>query len=484
MRASHSLLLFFALAIALRWGSFFISVVDHDESTYIVIADELLRGESYLRDVVDTKPIGIFWIYAALISLTGGSIFALRLAAALVLALGAWGLYWAGRRATGSARVGLAAGIIYCWCCSIFTYYGLSPNTEIFFNLFTIAAVALAVAPRLGEGADPPFWHWPVAGLLLGLAFIIKPFAAAEALAIGLFLVWFYGRRGAWGRLFAGGTALVGTFALPLAFVYFYFQRQGLLAEFYFYTFEVSAAYPVDLPWYLRLKYMGDYLLRYAPFVLLGAGAQVQSWRMRSKESIRWGTYLLLQFLLVTAVVLLTGKRFGHYQIQLHPVLALLAATWWTSGLTVYPWLRSASVKRWGPALLVVASLSMGLMYYGYYGRKEDQSAQIAAYLEPRLQAGETFFPINGWQITYHLLDRPSPTRFVHSSLLFLDHHVEAFQIDERAEAERLIANPNLKYLIGRNEDPEADTPLKARLLEVFLPYDTIGPKLLVWKRE
>ncbi|MEO0732907.1 MAG: hypothetical protein AAFZ52_08735, partial [Bacteroidota bacterium] len=74
MRKYHWLALFILLAIALRWGSFFISVINHDESTYIVIADEMLRGEIYLRDVVDTKPIGIFWIYAALIKLTGGAI--------------------------------------------------------------------------------------------------------------------------------------------------------------------------------------------------------------------------------------------------------------------------------------------------------------------------------------------------------------------------------------------------------------------------
>ncbi|MEL7163004.1 MAG: glycosyltransferase family 39 protein, partial [Bacteroidota bacterium] len=199
MRKYRWLALFILLAVALRWGSFFISVINHDESTYIVIADGMLRGEVYLRDVVDTKPIGIFWLYAALIKLTGGAIWGLRTAAALVVALGAWGLFLAGRRATGSEKVGVAAGVIYCWACAIFTYYGLSPNTEIFFNLFTIFAVALVVAPRVKERAADPFWHWPLAGLLLGLAMIVKPFAAAESLAVGLFLVWFYGRRGAYG---------------------------------------------------------------------------------------------------------------------------------------------------------------------------------------------------------------------------------------------------------------------------------------------
>lgn len=509
--AFRYLLLFFALCVALRWGSFFISVINHDESTYIVIADEMLRGEIYLQDVIDTKPIGIFLIYAALIKLTGGSIFALRLAAAAVVALGSWGLFFAGRRATGSDRVGAAAGIIYAVASSLFTYYGVSPNTEIFFNTLTIAAVALAVAPRVRDGVRDPLWHWPAAGLLLGLAMVIKPFAAAESLAIGLFLVWFYRRNP--GRMIGSGLALVGAFAVPLVVLCLSYQQAGLWDNFLFYTFEVSGAYPIELPWYLRLKYMGDYLLRYSPFVLLGAGAawqlfrapdsllqtpnsrlltpnfirarpQVQSQKQKSHEGKRWLWYLLLQFITVTTVVLLTGKRFGHYQVQLHPVLALFAACWWMPGVTVYGWLRGPGLRRYGLGLLVVLALALGTTHYSRYAKKTDRPRIVADYLNATLLPGETYFGINGWQIAFHLTDRPVPTPYVHSSLLYLDHHVRAFQIDELAEAERILADPSVRFLVGRKEDPEANTPLTRRLREEFRFKEEIGGEVLVWERK
>jgi 4-amino-4-deoxy-L-arabinose transferase-like glycosyltransferase len=380
MRNHYWLLTFLALAIIARWGTGFISVINHDESTYIVIAGEMLRGEVYLRDLIDTKPIGIFWIYAALIKLTGGSIVALRIAASCVVGLGGFGLFLAGKRATGRPRVGAAAGLIYLFVCSLFTYYGVSPNTEIFFNVFTIAAVALAVAPRITRARAEPAWHWPVAGFLLGLAMIIKPFAAAEALAIGLFMVWYYARRKAWGRIITSGVLLVGAFALPLLFVYLYYQQLGLLDELSFYTFDVSSAYPIELPWYLRLKYMGDYLLRFSPFVILGGGALVQAWRWRSKETwaskedpllerekLYWFFYLLLQFALVTVVVLLTGKRFGHYQVQLHPVLALLAAMWWAPGTTVFPWLRKQWLRKYSLIIILAVAVLLGTAHYFNY---------------------------------------------------------------------------------------------------------------------
>lgn len=476
---------FLLLAIIARWGSFFISVINHDESTYIVIADEMLRGEVYLRDLIDTKPIGIFWIYAALIKLTGGSIPALRVTAAAVVGLGGWGLAVAGKRATGSERVGVAAGVIYLFISSLFTYYGVSPNTEIFFNVFTIAAVALAVAPRARTEAADPTWHWPVAGLLLGLAMIIKPFAAAEALAVGLFLVWFYGARGQYGRVIGSGLLLVGGFMLPLLFVYGYYWQLDLLDQLAFYSLEVSSAYPIELPWYLRLKYMGDYLLRFSPFVILGAGTLVQCWRLKSRDRLVWQFYLLLQFLLVTTVVLLTGKRFGHYQVQLHPVIALLAAMWWLPGLTVFPWLRREVLYKRLPWLVGVLALALGTAHYFNYAGKRDEPPKIAAYFQDKLGPDETIFIINGYQATYHLLDRPVPTPYVHSSLLFLAHHVRAFQIDERQEAERIIADRAVTHLVCRRDDPEAlKTPLSLRLMEEFTQVDTIGDRLLVYRRK
>ena len=77
-------------AIALRFFSFFPSELDHDESTYAIIGNEILKGKALYSDVTDTKPAGIFLLYAGLQFLFGYSIFMKRLFAAVIVGLTAF----------------------------------------------------------------------------------------------------------------------------------------------------------------------------------------------------------------------------------------------------------------------------------------------------------------------------------------------------------------------------------------------------------
>ena len=485
LRPGTALLFFVALALLLRWGTSFISVINHDESTYIVIAQEMINGKVYLRDVIDTKPIGVFWLYAGIIKLTGGAIPAIRLATHLFVAVTAWGLFLAGRRATGNDRVGLAAGTGYLFATALYTYYGLAPNSELFFNCFTVLALAIGIAPRVlapKEEPDAPIWHWPVMGLLLGAAVTIKPFAAAESLAVGLFCLWYYWwcRRETLRGLLGAG-ALVAGFLVPLLVVYTYYVRQDMVAELLHYTFTVNSKYPVELAWYLRLKYFGDYLLRYAPLVLLAGAALVAAYRRGSNRT--WTYFLLGYFTIVTIMILSPGKRFGHYQIQLHPGLTLLAAAFFDPRAGVWDGLRRWLSRRVVVYGLVALAAVLGVVHYVRYEKKTDRPAMIADYFRDKLRPGEQYFCITIHQISYYLLGREVPTRFVHTSLMFYDHHVRAFQLDELAEAERLLANPNLRYLVRQPADASFTTPLSERLLEEFSLVDSLNAGLYVYRR-
>ncbi|MCB0588813.1 MAG: hypothetical protein KDD06_26225, partial [Phaeodactylibacter sp.] len=114
-------LLFLGIALLLRFFSFFPSVINHDESTYIVISDAILAGHTYQVDYIDTKPIGIFLIYAFLQLLMGKSVLLLRVAAAATLAATAYFLYRAKLSFGSRQEAAFASGLAYLFLNSIFT---------------------------------------------------------------------------------------------------------------------------------------------------------------------------------------------------------------------------------------------------------------------------------------------------------------------------------------------------------------------------
>ncbi|MBK6947126.1 MAG: hypothetical protein IPH16_02735 [Haliscomenobacter sp.] len=147
-RRTRRLGFFIGLALALRFPTFFRSVIDHDESTYLVIADAVRNGAMYWVDVIDVKPVGIFWLLGALLEIVGRSVFWMRVIAALFLALTAFLLSETKLRLGSSLVAAFASGAIYLVLNSVFTFYGLSPNTETYFNLFTIAGFFLVLNVR------------------------------------------------------------------------------------------------------------------------------------------------------------------------------------------------------------------------------------------------------------------------------------------------------------------------------------------------
>ncbi|MCC6411637.1 MAG: hypothetical protein IT270_08260, partial [Saprospiraceae bacterium] len=116
-------------ALLLRWPSFFLSVIDHDESTYIVIADAIRAGKMYLVDVIDNKPIGIFLLFAFFQKMLGSSIVMIRVATALCIGLTAFALFVIQKRMRSSDEAAWATGLTYVFLSSIFTFIGISPNT-------------------------------------------------------------------------------------------------------------------------------------------------------------------------------------------------------------------------------------------------------------------------------------------------------------------------------------------------------------------
>jgi len=460
------------MAVIIRVGSFFPSVLDHDESTYFLIGKGLLAGQTYLVDSIDTKPIGIFFIYALMNWLGGPSIFLARLFTALVVGFTAFLLYHLGRRAGGHERVGWAAGIGYVLLTSIFKFYGLSPNTELFFVPLSVGAILLT-----SWGENRRMHHFVLAGLLLGMGFVIKYVIAADALALGLFLLWQGVRQQKRVQaVFLQCLPLTLAFFIPPLLTYDYYISIGQADAFLFYTFEVTRRYPVEKNWSALFLYTLDFFGRFLPFVLLAIFAR----RERLAADRQWQNFLLLWLICALVMTLVPGKTFGHYQIQLMAPLTLLAASWFHPQRSGQPWLRRLS-PRWGWGMLVALVLGLSVGLYTYYNHKLDGPRIVARILKEKLRPGELVYTGNYHQIVYYLIDQPSLTPYIHSSLLYYPHHVVALGINLAEETHQIIAVKKPRFVLLRTDHP--NNLLTEAIYQNYHPQDTLPDQVILLER-
>jgi 4-amino-4-deoxy-L-arabinose transferase-like glycosyltransferase len=430
--------LFALVAIVIRFISFFPSVIDHDESTYLVIADAIYQGYTYQVDYIDTKPIGIFLVLAGLKSLLGDSIFWYRFVAALVLAMTSFLLYKAKRKDGSTHAAGLAAGVIYLILNSLYTRYGVSPNTETYFNLFT----ALALWAYLHYG---PLWQYFLAGLSLGIGFVIKYVVLFDGLALGVFLLWRALRKEegvllAFGRAF---TMAVGA-ALPFAILLGYYYRMGQIEEFWFHSFTVAGRYPSTRTLLHYFEFFFEFFLRFLPVtVLFLVVLRSKSIRPATRQlGVIWSVFALVS-------VLIPGNGFGHYYIQFMLPFSFLAGEFFGLPQTDIPrWLRWMRQPKIGYPLLGLLLLTHFFLQKKDYLDRPDNVQKAADYLNERLEPGDLIYTQED-QAIYHITGRLPLTKYVHPSLFWMDKHIQAMEINVEEEV-RKITSAKPRFLVFR----------------------------------
>ena len=432
---------FIALAILLRFCSFFPSVINHDESTYLVIADTLTQGARYWIDYADTKPVGIFTLLAIFQILVGKSIFLFRIFTAICLALSAFLLYLIQLQWRQTRQVGIASGVMYLILNSLYTFYGMSPNTETFFNLFTLICLYLILRRKGGV-------EYLLAGLSIGYAFLIKYVVLFDVFAFGIFLLLeAFWQKQAWQQFLGRALLLSAGFLLPFGIFFAYYWSIDAADTAWFYTATVSGRYPKTPEWIHYIKYPGDFLLRFLPislFFFYGLWSKKTDRNLLTFGRI-WAVFSFL-------AVLAPGKPYGHYFIQFMLPFAL-AAGW------IFGW-KKEDQPSWARYLfkpkvvytLLGLFLTVNLFFqYKDFIEKPDYPRMVAQYLSENLDSNEQIYTSNSSQIIYYLLDKKVPNKYVHPSLFWEDRHIQAMEIDVAAEVAKIKAS-NPQFVLLREQ--------------------------------
>lgn len=460
-------LVFLVAGLVIRFFTFFPTVINHDESTYIVIGGQLFNGVTYFVDYIDTKPIGIFLLYALFDLFAGENVFAFRLFAAVFIATTSFIIYLIIRLFDDGPRAALG-GLLYLFATSIFVFYGISPNAELFFTPFALLAIYLVL--KEPQHSKKKLF---LVGFLLGLAFLIKFVVLVEIVLVGFYLSYqSYLSEKPIPVFFRNALfASLGFFA-PLLLVAAFYFTQGHLKELLFYTFTVSANYAQQLSLLERIEYFGDFAWRVfylvIPFAL--------SFKLRGRQSNEIWLFFVFYAIATLVVISYLGKALGHYQLQLLPSLIIGAIFYFKQA----KWAQNINVVKCSVGLLLLTAI-LSTTHYFYWKNEGDEIAIVSDYLRDNYPPEAVIYTGDYHHILYHTLNKKPPNRYVHRTLLFTESHINTLQIDLQEEARYVLAaRPDVVLL--KRLHPVNDFSKAIR--EGYTPVDTLlNGELLILER-
>lgn len=410
-----------------------------DESTYLVMADQLLNGGVLYKDVIDIKPPGVFFIFSLIQVLFGKSIFMVRLFAALVVGTGGYFVYLTKRNWESPVLPSVIAGAVFVFMFNF--YFGFSANTEIFFVFFT--ALGIWAYSKIEKGTR----YYLYSGLFLGLGFLVKLHVAFDALALGLFiLIGGLLLREAKVTIWKCTQLTIG-FLIPFALAHLIFLMMGYYEYYHFITYEAPFNYSAVRDSAVLAKYFKDGMITYLPFILMGT---VGFFAMKRRKNSRVHWLLLLMFGLEWLAIIATGKPHPHYWLQLTLPVALLAGSMFENE-KVLSFFSKKAVKIVCTILAAGYFTFLFTYYHKRYLQRSYHSVNIYEFLKPMVKPEDKIYTGDGPQILYWLLDKRSPTAHIHQNHLTYPDKIATYNIDVKEEMVKIFSTDPKFVILSKN---------------------------------
>jgi 4-amino-4-deoxy-L-arabinose transferase-like glycosyltransferase len=422
---------------------------ERDEGSYAYIGQEILRGAVPYKDVIEIKPPAIYYLYAAAMTVFGETAEGIRIFTALYSLLTVYAVFLVTCQIAGQ-KAGLISSVLYGVFSSAPLLQGSSSNAEVFLALPWVLGIYFILRAMVNGERRYLF----LCGVSCGAAMLVKTVAIPLVLLAAL-----------------GAASLprpdqtIREKALDLAMLVFgaailalttvaYFFLNGTLDDFLYWNVTFALRY-------LSTKVGGPPFLwtsivlvpELLPLVL---AAIPTFFRLLFKVRGRRECIVALTLPAALIGVILPGKNFPHYFIQLVPPLAILAGIEIARLSTMSGW--PLNIKS---LLLVSATFIAIYMRYEYYllytpnqvsikkyGPVFVQSLEVARYLRERTLPADYIFQWGFEMELYYLTSRRSPVPFIAS--LFV-----GWSKDPANAARRMVKGINEKkpkYIVFQEE--------------------------------
>lgn len=433
---------FLLFAVLLRVGTFIPTVIDPDESTYLVMAHQLINGDTLYVDTVDIKPFGIYIFFAGLISIFQ-HVFFIRFVAVVLIALSAFCLYKIKSVFTEKKELRWMVGLTYVALMS--TPFGFSFNTEILFTTFTILGLYFLVC-------QSGLIYALMSGLVFGLGFMTKYLVLFDVLAIFIFffIYWVIVKKklSIFQYFLIAFVAFLG-FLIPFWGAHFYYYFMGHYKEFHFITYELPFYYQGIKDVAADLDFVSGIHQRYIPFIIVFYLSLLNFWST-NKNHLCEKLFVFLWYAATLYAIYLPGAHYRHYYLQAIPAVSFLVPNLFFENKFIHHFFEKIGVRRVAIGFLVCIAVAYSGYWTNHYLNKPDLGKDVANYLADKVSNDEVVFVSNP-HIAHVLLDKKSPTRYVHPTLMVDADRVDKFQIDLPFECDYIFDNNPPKYWIRGN---------------------------------
>ena len=321
------------LTLFCRLAFFFESVIDWDESTFILIGQSILDGHLPYTQLWDLKPPFLFGFFSLIILLLGKTIAAVRFAGALVVALTAFGVNRITQR-LWTVRAGWLAGVLFILLMSV-----LSGGQAVMSEHLAILPLVLALWLLVVQGVTSTTLFY--SGLLVSTATMMRLNLAYVTVGIGFYLL-ALGHKQPLDRqvrtVFAYGLGSI----IPIFLGFLPYWIVGI-PQVWWTSVVVSSFYRANAGLENLKSYEVAAVFFYRIFEYFwswhGLGLQFLFWlgaiagirliykrriQLQPKQKLGWS--LVIVFILtIQFSILVGGSGHSHYLIQLVPFFAMLS---------------------------------------------------------------------------------------------------------------------------------------------------------------
>lgn len=470
----------FMITLCLHLPIFWRSVMDWDESLYLLMAEQWQAGHLPYTTIWDNKPIGIYAIFLVFVEVFKNGLFAIRFATIIFTTLTAFAVFRLTALCIGRRKHQLIWSVIAAIVFTIgaLSNDGLSANTEIFMTCFT--SYAMLCALKVSTADRDNGWTAGLSGLLIGCAIMTKYVAVFELPAVLLALMFNTPAAFLKIRYRVLISAMIGVL-VPAAFTIILYGATGHLDIWW--QDSVASNYvrvAANVPQPNLYMVADEQAERWLPFYMAPIILLVTEWR---PVNIPRRNLLFIWFVGGGIGVSFAKSFFDHYFLQLLPVMSIMLV--YCLATLTYPLkylyaaallvpLHAGCVNLQNACAPVVTLSNQHLAFHG------DTTAKIAADLKASLQSSQMVYVFDDQPIIYSMISQTPPTKYVLPSVLTTYFLASVAHVDSLAEIKRIIAlSPEF---IVRSRYPAARAPNRNEMI-YSLMNDVLSKHYTLWKQ-